>query len=76
MTHRRQNSSKVSRRGWAISRSVSQALSDRALKRDLGALSVIDPELGAGVLAEVEFGQIAVGVLFLDMLGRCRRGRA
>jgi len=47
---------------------VSQPLALDALKGDVGAVRVIEAKLGAGVLAEVEFGQVAVEMLAVDVL--------
>src|SRR5439155_2629570 len=54
----------------ATSRSVGQPLADCADDRLLGAGGVIDPELGASVVAEIKFGEVAVqmplGAMLID----------
>lgn len=53
---------------FAISCLVREALSGEALEGDIRALFIIDAQFGAGVLAEIELGQIPVKVLAIDML--------
>ena len=47
---------------------VSEPLPGRAFNCNRGALHVINAKLGAGVHAEVKFGQVAVEMLGVDML--------
>jgi hypothetical protein len=62
-------SSKVSGLGFgAMSCLVRQTLAFDASQRDLGAVRIVIAKLGAGVLAEIEFGQVAVKVLVIDVL--------
>ncbi len=51
-----------------VSPPVRQALSDDALQRAFGARLIINTQLGAVVLAEIELGQITVKMLFADVL--------
>src|SRR5205807_5636975 len=56
------------RGGFATSRSVSQPLADDAPNSGFGALLVIETERGAGVVAEIKFGRVAVQVPLMAML--------
>jgi len=47
---------------------IGQSLALDAIKRDFGALAVIDAKFSAGVLAEIKFGQVTVKVLGVDPL--------
>jgi transposase len=52
-----------------VSPPVSESLAFDALHRQRRALRIADPELGASVAAEFEFGQVAVEVLFATLTG-------
>ena len=68
-SQRATNSPKVSGLGFgAISGSVGQPLALGRLHGDGLALNVVVPKLGAGVLPEIEFGQIPVEVLLIHVL--------
>src|SRR5208282_4446437 len=56
------------RRNPFLSCFVSQALALDAFKGDFGAVRIAVAKPNAGVLAEVEFGQVAVKMLGVDML--------
>ena len=51
-----------------MSRFIGQSLPGRTSHCNASALHVIDAELGAGVHAEIEFGQIPVKVILVDVL--------
>ena len=53
---------------FSVRRRISQPLALEASKRDVGPFHVIDAELGAGVLPEIELGQVAIKVLGIDVL--------
>jgi hypothetical protein len=50
------------------SRFIGQALAFDANQRAIGPLDVIDPKLGAVILAEIEFGQVPIEMLVVDVL--------
>jgi hypothetical protein len=52
----------------ATSRFVGQSPSFESLKRDLGALGIVNAEFRASVLPKIKFGEISVKVLFVHML--------
>jgi hypothetical protein len=53
---------------FLVSCFVGQTLSFDTLKRDSGALSVVNTKLGAIILAEIKFSQVTIKVLFIDVL--------
>lgn len=59
---------RVSSDHFLISCPVGEPLAFDAKQSDFGALFIIDPKLGAVVLAEIKFGQIAIKVLLIDVL--------
>src|SRR6185437_17106361 len=52
----------------AINCLIRQPLAFASLHGECGALHVINAKLGAGVLAEIELGQIPIKMLFIDVL--------
>ena len=59
------------RRVWVlplVRRRIGQALADGTFDGAIGALYVVDAELGAVVVAEIKFREIAIDVLLVDVL--------
>ena len=52
----------------SVRRRIGQALAFEPGKRDVAALHIIDAKLGAGVLPEIELGQIPIKMLGVDVL--------
>src|SRR5665213_3418731 len=52
----------------AINCFVAQALTGEALQRNVRTLQIVIAKLGAGVLAKIKFGQVAVKVLGINVL--------
>jgi hypothetical protein len=52
----------------STSRSVGKAFSDDSFDRQISAGAIIDPQLGAVAVAEIELGEVTFQVCFADML--------